>query len=47
MTWSTPSYEEINMSAEIGGYQEDFDERARELKKPAHRDDSESVSNEA
>ena len=27
MPWETPSYIEINMSAEIGGYQDDFDER--------------------
>ena len=26
-TWTTPAYVEINMSAEIGGYQDDFDER--------------------
>jgi hypothetical protein len=26
-TWITPAYSEINMSAEIGGYQDDFDER--------------------
>ena len=28
MKWETPDYREINMSAEIGGYQDDFDERA-------------------
>ena len=28
ITWTTPTYTEINMSAEIGGYQDDFDERA-------------------
>jgi hypothetical protein len=27
VTWTTPAYTEINMSAEIGGYQDDFDER--------------------
>ena len=27
-TWTTPTYTEINMSAEIGGYQDDFEERA-------------------
>lgn len=27
ITWTTPAYVEINMSAEIGGYQDDFDER--------------------
>jgi hypothetical protein len=26
-TWTTPTYTEINMSSEIGGYQDDFDER--------------------
>lgn len=26
MTWEKPSYVEINMSAEIGGYQEDQSE---------------------
>ena len=25
MKWETPSFVEINMSAEIGGYQRDFD----------------------
>ncbi len=24
MTWETPSFVEINMSAELGGYQNDF-----------------------
>lgn len=28
MTWQKPEYMEINMSAEIGGYQDDFEERA-------------------
>ena len=28
IAWTTPAYTEINMSAEIGGYQDDFDERA-------------------
>jgi len=27
ITWTTPTYTEINMSAEIGGYQDEFDER--------------------
>lgn len=27
MSWETPSFVEINMSAEIGGYSPDFDER--------------------
>ncbi|HKY70929.1 MAG TPA: hypothetical protein VJL88_03340 [Nitrospira sp.] len=26
-TWTTPAYTEINMSAEIGGYQDDFEQR--------------------
>jgi hypothetical protein len=27
MSWETPSFVEINMSAEIGGYNPDFDDR--------------------
>jgi hypothetical protein len=27
MKWETPSFVEINMSAEIGGYQSDFSDR--------------------
>jgi len=27
MNWEKPEYREVNMSAEIGGYQDDFDER--------------------
>lgn len=27
MHWETPAFAEINMSAEIGGYQSDFDDR--------------------
>jgi len=27
MKWETPTFVEINMSAEIGGYQSDFDEQ--------------------
>ena len=27
MQWETPSFIEINMSAEIGGYQSDFSDR--------------------
>lgn len=27
MNWETPSFVEINMSAEIGGYQNDFGDR--------------------
>ena len=28
MPWQTPDYIDVNMSAEIGGYQDDFEERA-------------------
>ena len=28
MSWETPSYSEINMSSEIGAYQDEFEERA-------------------
>lgn len=28
MTWQKPDFVEINMSAEIGGYQDEFEERA-------------------
>jgi coenzyme PQQ precursor peptide PqqA len=31
ITWTTPAYTEISMSAEIGGYQDDFDEHAPKL----------------
>jgi hypothetical protein len=27
MPWEKPSFREVNMSSEIGAYQEDFDER--------------------
>ena len=27
MKWETPTFVEINMSAEIGGYQSDFEEQ--------------------
>jgi hypothetical protein len=27
MSWETPSYVEVNMSSEIGAYQDDFEER--------------------
>jgi hypothetical protein len=30
MTWEKPSFREVNMSSEIGAYQEDFDERRPE-----------------
>ncbi len=28
MKWETPAYVDINMSAEIGGYQDEFEERS-------------------
>jgi hypothetical protein len=28
MTWQPPDFTEINMSAEIGGYQDEFEERS-------------------
>ena len=46
-TWTTPSYTEINMSAEIGGYQDEFDERAPRPEDVNRRDDPHSVQNEA
>ncbi|MGC3974758.1 MAG: hypothetical protein QM771_10295 [Nitrospira sp.] len=37
MSWETPCYVEINMSAEIGGYQDDFEERDPVPAEPQHR----------
>lgn len=38
MTWDPPQYLEINMNAEIGAYQDDFEERnlapAQQLRQP-------------
>jgi hypothetical protein len=48
ITWTTPSYTEINMSAEIGGYQDEFDEgasRPEDVNRTV--DDPQSVQNEA
>jgi hypothetical protein len=48
VTWTTPTYTEINMSAEIGGYQDDFEERPsrpEEAIRPG--DDPQSLPNEA
>jgi len=28
MIWEKPAYIEVNMSSEIGGYQDEFDERS-------------------
>ena len=48
VTWTTPAYTEINMSAEIGGYQDDFDERKSKPEDGIRKgDDSHSVPNEA
>ena len=47
-TWTTPAYTEINMSAEIGAYQDDFDERASKREEAIRRgDDPSSIPNEA
>jgi coenzyme PQQ precursor peptide PqqA len=47
-TWTTPAYTEISMSAEIGGYQDDFDERAPKPEEAIRRgDDPSSAPNEA
>jgi coenzyme PQQ precursor peptide PqqA len=47
-TWTTPAYTEISMSAEIGGYQDEFDERASKREDAIRRgDDPSSVPNEA
>jgi hypothetical protein len=35
MIWERPDYELINMSAEIGGYQDDFEERHPEPRQDA------------
>ena len=35
MPWETPCFREINMSSEIGAYQEDFDERVSDEMAPA------------
>lgn len=38
MSWDPPCFVEINMSAEIGGYQDDFEERAPVPADPMHRE---------
>jgi hypothetical protein len=46
--WTAPAYTEINMSAEIGGYQDDFDERAPKPDDAVETGDTpQSVANEA
>jgi len=48
ITWTTPTYTEINMSAEIGGYQDDFDERNSKPEEAIRTvDDPQSVPNVA
>ena len=48
MMWETPDYREINMSAEIGGYQDDFEERAPKPDTPMWVGDApQSVAKEA
>jgi hypothetical protein len=48
VTWTTPAYTEINMSAEIGGYQDDFDERGSKPEEVVRAsDDPQSVPNVA
>ena len=47
-TWTTPTYTEINMSAEIGGYQDDFEERSPKPDETIRTGDApQSVSKEA
>ena len=48
VTWTTPAYTEINMSAEIGGYQDDFDERSSQPEEVVQTsDDPQSIPNVA
>ena len=48
VTWTTPAYTEINMSAEIGGYQDDFHERGSKPEEDVRTsDDPQSVPNVA
>ena len=48
MKWETPDYREINMSAEIGGYQDDFDQRAPKPDDPMPTGDApQSIAKEA
>ena len=46
MKWETPTFVEINMSAEIGGYQSDFSDRvlpANGIEEANHRADTVST----
>ena len=48
MTWQKPEFIEINMSAEIGGYQDDFDERQAPSEPPVVKQPaSDSHANQA
>ena len=48
MNWKTPAYREVNMSAEIGGYQDEFDERGPKPDDSIRTDDApQSVPKEA
>jgi hypothetical protein len=40
MSWETPTFIEINMSAEIGGYQSDFDDHEPMHPAPPHGEDA-------
>ena len=44
MKWETPAFVEINMSAEIGGYQSDFSDRDPRDPVVQHRTDDQSAT---
>jgi hypothetical protein len=44
MKWETPTFVEINMSAEIGGYQNDFDQQDPVAPAAPRRDDRAAAS---
>lgn len=45
MKWETPAFVEINMSAEIGGYQSDFSDRDPRDPVAEQQDDAAESSN--
>jgi coenzyme PQQ precursor peptide PqqA len=47
MAWTTPTYIEINMSAEIGAYQDDFEDRSSVPLEKIRTDQLQSQPNEA
>jgi len=47
MTWEKPEYVDINMSAEIGGYQDEFEERPPSEPSSLGQRPGSSQSNEA